>query len=195
MSETQYTPPEGSRVIPSALRYRICDGGEIWSSYRKKGRGSVGPWSVVKSTETKVGYLRVSLITAEGRRSFLVHRLVLEAFVGPCPPGMEACHYDDNPKNNFVANLRWDYRTGNVADWVRLGNRTSVVGEKQGRSKLKDEDILTIFRLKKDGYSNAKLAKMFGVTKCLIGFILRRINWSHVPIPSEYIYSWTPQSR
>ena len=45
-----------------------------------------------------------------------VHRLILEAFVGPCPVGFEACHYDGNPANNKLYNLRWDTRLGNNLD-------------------------------------------------------------------------------
>lgn len=50
-----------------------------------------------------------------------VHRLVLEAFVGPCPPGMEGCHNNGDPTDNRLANLRWDTRRSNVLDSVRHG--------------------------------------------------------------------------
>ena len=55
-----------------------------------------------------------------------VHRLVLEAFVGPCPPGMEACHWDDNPENNALENLRWDTSTANKHDCVRNGHNVNA---------------------------------------------------------------------
>ncbi|MFF1540504.1 NUMOD4 motif-containing HNH endonuclease [Microbacterium sp. NPDC058269] len=50
-----------------------------------------------------------------------VHRLVLEAFVGPCPAGQEACHWDGDPTNNKLENLRWDSHTANEADKLRIG--------------------------------------------------------------------------
>src|SRR5699024_6464865 len=50
-----------------------------------------------------------------------VHRLVLEAFVGPCPDGMEACHWDDDKTNNHVSNLRWATQSDNMHDRVRNG--------------------------------------------------------------------------
>jgi hypothetical protein len=50
-----------------------------------------------------------------------VHRLVLLAFVGPCPKGMEACHWDDNPGNNHLSNLRWDTSLANKRDMARNG--------------------------------------------------------------------------
>lgn len=38
-------------------------------------------------------------------KNYYVHRAVLEAFVGPCPPNHEACHIDGNPGNNRLENL------------------------------------------------------------------------------------------
>jgi len=57
----------------------------------------------------------------ESRKALQVHRLVLEAFVGPCPPGMECCHNDGDPTNNVVTNLRWDTPSANARDRVRHG--------------------------------------------------------------------------
>lgn len=48
-----------------------------------------------------------------------VHRLMLEAFVGPCPDGQEACHWDDVADHNVLENLRWDTRPNNIADRKR----------------------------------------------------------------------------
>jgi hypothetical protein len=55
------------------------------------------------------------------RRNAAIHQLVLEAFVGARPPGMEACHADDNKANNRLSNLRWDTRRENTLDRVRNG--------------------------------------------------------------------------
>ncbi len=50
-----------------------------------------------------------------------VHSLVLETFTGPCPPGMEALHADDNPGNNRLSNLSWGTRSENSYDAIRNG--------------------------------------------------------------------------
>jgi hypothetical protein len=52
---------------------------------------------------------------------FKVARLVLEAFVGLCPAGMEACHFNDDPADNRLENLRWDTHSNNHYDLVRNG--------------------------------------------------------------------------
>lgn len=54
-------------------------------------------------------------------QTLYVHRLVLEAFVGPCPEGMEGCHIDGDGTNNRLDNLRWDTHVGNVKDSIRHG--------------------------------------------------------------------------
>lgn len=56
-----------------------------------------------------------------------VHRLVLQAFVGPCPDGMEGCHNDGDATNNQIGNLRWDTSLSNSLDMARHGtNRNSL---------------------------------------------------------------------
>jgi hypothetical protein len=53
--------------------------------------------------------------------SRLVHILVLEAFVGPRPDGAYGLHWDDDPSNNRVENLRWGTPSENMYDKVRNG--------------------------------------------------------------------------
>lgn len=54
-----------------------------------------------------------------GRACRFVHRLVLEAFVGPCPPGMQCRHLDGNSLNNRLSNLCWGTPKENLDDAVR----------------------------------------------------------------------------
>lgn len=51
-----------------------------------------------------------------------VHRLVLEAFVGPCPIGKEARHYPDrNTSNNRISNLQWGTKPEQYQDRIKHG--------------------------------------------------------------------------
>lgn len=63
----------------------------------------------------------VALCRGDGGRSFRVHRLVMEAFVGDLPEGMEVRHLDDDPDNNRLSNLVYGTRSENVLDRVRNG--------------------------------------------------------------------------
>lgn len=48
--------------------------------------------------------------------------MVLEAFLGPRPKGMVACHIDGDIDNNSITNLRWDTQASNIRDTVLHGN-------------------------------------------------------------------------
>lgn len=50
-----------------------------------------------------------------------VHRLVLEAFVGPCPSAQEGCHENGDPGDNRRGNLYWGTKPENALDQVRHG--------------------------------------------------------------------------
>ena len=77
---------------------------------------------------TNKGYPFVWLGLGEkGKSSYrTVHRLVLEAFVGPAPEGAVACHNNDIQTDNRLENLRWDTRSENQNDIVRNGNHVAA---------------------------------------------------------------------
>lgn len=65
--------------------------------------------------------LHVTLCKDGTKTTTAVHRIVLEAFVGPCPAGLEGCHNDGDPTNNCLVNLRWDTHQNNNLDKRRDG--------------------------------------------------------------------------
>lgn len=50
-------------------------------------------------------YLKCGLILNGKLKRFSVHRLILLAFRGPCPIGMEDAHLNSNAKDNRIENL------------------------------------------------------------------------------------------
>ena len=68
------------------------------------------------------GYWRVTL-SGGGRRSgpVLVHRLLMEAFTGPCPEGEETRHLDGNRANCVLSNLAYGTHDENMQDMIRHG--------------------------------------------------------------------------
>lgn len=82
------------------------------------GRSGTRRGKELRPFPTKDGRPRVSL--GRGNERY-VYRLVLEAFVGPCPPGSECCHNDGDQTNSRLSNLRWDTHGGNMQDAVRHG--------------------------------------------------------------------------
>ncbi len=52
-------------------------------------------------------------------KKFWVHRLVAEAFLGPCPIGHEVNHKDHIKKNNCIDNLEYITHLANVQHGLR----------------------------------------------------------------------------
>jgi hypothetical protein len=106
--------------IPGFLGYEVGTDGNVWS-WRGPG-GKVTERHLLIPKTTKKGYKIVTLRSKlNGNRRFFVHRLVLLAFIGPCPGGMECCHWNGDPADNRLSNLRWDTHKANCADTVRNG--------------------------------------------------------------------------
>lgn len=104
---------------------------ETWKPVAGNARYEVSDWGTVREVDGRevvpralpTGHLTVFLGTKGdrfGRRKY-VHRLVAEAFIGPCPERHECCHRDGNPQNNRADNLRWGTRSENNLDAVRHG--------------------------------------------------------------------------
>lgn len=121
------------------------------------------------------GYLQVSLSRNGKGRLRRVHRLVLEAFIGPCPTRHETAHLDGNRTNNVLSNLVWATKQTNWAHKRMHG--TAVVGERVVTAKLKAEQVLEIRRLAKSGVPRKQLERQFGVEKTTIRRIINGTAW------------------
>ncbi len=140
--------------------YRVGNDGTVWTRIANKYH--LGPWKLKKPYKNRDGRLYVSLYNDGLQTTFSVHRLVLEAFVGPRPKGMEACHFPDpSPLNNTLKNLRWDTPSNNQKD--RIVHGTYQYGEKNRLSKLNDVMIAEMQALREQGLSYAKIGRMYSV--------------------------------
>lgn len=172
--------------------YRVGNDGTVWSC-RVKGniKISIGPWWQLRSGKCgKLGYRSVVLFSDSypKGRSYLVHHLVLRAFVGERPPGLECRHLDGNPQNNQVSNLCWGTRKENIHDQIRHGTHScgpkhavKTRGSRHGCAKLTEEDITAIraeYIPRKVG--SPQLAKKYGVASVTIQRIVNYQGWKHI---------------
>lgn len=107
--------------------YDVSDQGNVRSLTRTISKPGWGPFTRkgrILRPDIAKGYLRVTLQNKGAGRADrrLLHHLVLEAFVGPQPDGMEARHLDGIRTNNTPGNLAWGTRVENAADRDRHGN-------------------------------------------------------------------------
>lgn len=154
--------------------YRVGDDGSVWSKRR-------GAWKKLSLKVTnKHGHLVAALRNGNGLQYRLVHRLVLLAFVGPCPPGMQCCHFPDrDPGNNRLCNLMWGTPTTNSKH--RDVHGTSNKGERNGAAKTDEETVKRVRELWASGLHRQKeIAKMCGLTKANVWCIVHRISWDYL---------------
>jgi hypothetical protein len=133
------------RPIPGHDGYEASDLGRIRSLDRRVPQRTKGGvtmsrlWTgrILAQAIDGAGYWSV------GEKLGRVHILVMLAFVGPCPDGLEVCHNDGDHRNVALLNLRYDTRKANVADLVRHGKAWWLNGFKnpvqRGRPQALDQ--------------------------------------------------------
>ena len=131
------------------------------------------------------GYLSFNLGTSiQGERKYQtlrIHRLVAMAFIPNLDNLPEVNHKDGNKLNNCVTNLEWVTGLQNIKHAWKTGLIKGLKGEKNGRSKLTNEEVKEI-RNKYTGKRGeiANLAKEYGVSWSLIKLIVTNKKWVHI---------------
>jgi len=109
-------------------------------------------------------------------KKYYIHRLILETFIGPCPPGMECRHLDNNPQNNRLDNLKWDTHYNNMQDKIKFN--TGYRG--CDNAKLIIKEIIEIKKLLKEKIPQRTIAKLFNISQSTTSNINRGINWGDI---------------
>ncbi|MCP5065270.1 MAG: HNH endonuclease [bacterium] len=150
-----------------ALPMRIRRGWGVW----------VRPPRMLSLKNIGTGYKGVG-ISREGRVwQTSVHRLVLTAFIGPCPQGMEASHLNGVRDDNRLENLVWETRSQNHAR--KKGHGTNVEGERHPHSRLTESAVREI-RARPHSTPLSELAEEFGVCRAAICLARSGKTWKHV---------------
>jgi hypothetical protein len=111
------------RPVPGYPDYEVSDRGRVLS---KKRNNPGGRHRLLRGVVHPRGYLQVFLRANGAYRNRKVHQLVLEAFVGQMPEGMEVRHLDGDKSNNTLPNLAYGTRSENVRDQLRHGTHNSA---------------------------------------------------------------------
>ncbi len=156
---------------------------ESWKSiggFTVSDRGRIrGKWRILNPKPSLDGYITVASYLGDGKfKRVYVHRLILEAFVGPCPPGQECRHLDGNPSNNRLSNLAWGTHDENRSDQVRHGRANQ--GIRHGMSRFSETDVIEIRRLAEAGVRRSEIALRFQAHQSAINKICRRALWKHI---------------
>ena len=168
-------------TIPSNGSYEVSDEGEVRSVDRtieRNGKPARLAGKTLKPLKHSHGYWSVSLGTGKRR---LVHSLVMEAFVGPRPKGMDINHENGNKQDNRLENLEYCSRSQNMAHAVRTGLMDPPPvkrGSSQHLAKLSEDDVRSIRQWHSDGGGIAQMARSFGVGESTVRNIVKRNSWA-----------------
>ena len=139
--------------------YEVSDQGRIWSVPRldPTGRRQGGRFLKPKSSGS-TGYLKVTLMRNGVSDQRLIHRLVLEAFVGACPDDSETRHLNATRTDNRLVNLAWGTSSENNYDIVAAGNHHYAKRDTCMRGHLLEGDNLRL-KLAPDGTVKARICR------------------------------------
>lgn len=160
--------------------YEASNLGKVKSISRLVPFGKAGNKRLIKGSEVKPilgsrGYPVVNLTRSGKRRQLFLHKVILEAFRGERPEGMESCHNNGDRLDARLENLRWDTRSGNHKDKKKHG--TWQVGEKANNAKLTNEIVLEI---RKRGIGPSQAAREYGFSKSHAKRLIRGDVWRHL---------------
>lgn len=137
----------------------------------------------VLSPKTKSnGYKEVNLSISPGvTKSFYVHRLVAECFIGDIPKGLSVNHINGDKSDNNVKNLEIvTYSQNMIHAYLNGLNKPPVVlGSNNYNSKITEKDVLEIRSLSGKMYQK-DIGKKFGIAQNTVSSIIRRETWKHV---------------
>lgn len=164
------------RDIPGFPGYAVTGFGVVLS--KLTGR-PMFPCKVGGNGDAK--HLRVRLCTVHGDKMMLVHRMVALAFIGEPPDGKsQVNHKNGIPWDNRVENLEWVSCSENIRHAFRTGLNVALVGSGNRKSKLTEPEVLKIVQLQKEGWGNAAIGRMFGVSEGVPNHIKTGRSWNHV---------------
>lgn len=108
-------------------------------------------------------------------KHFKAHRLAYEFEIGPIPEGMCVLHKCDNPSCCNPKHLFLGTPRDNAKDRNQKGRQ--AYGERHGRSKLTEHDVI---KIKNDDSLIEIIASNYGVGKGTIYSIKAGRSWRHV---------------
>lgn len=137
------------------------------------------------------GYRCISLLTTNGTKKFLVHRLVAATFIiGNTLEQKQVNHIDSVRYHNDVYNLEWSSPIENTRHAMNYGSFQFC--EDRYNAKFTNEEVEIICKLLLEGKSYKDILEYIGIedtynNRDLIGFIKRGI--SYTSITNKYNFS------
>lgn len=182
-------------MIPDGFRQALSKKGEVFPCYyvsrdglvgstQKMGpNGGVGTFHLLSSDN--IGLYRMVNIRVKGRSVMSqVHVLVARSWIGmPNPFNLHVNHKDGNKRNNLASNLEWVTPLENARHASALG--LLAKGVKNGTAVLNDASVSAIRLMHSHGWTQTRLAGLFGVSFQTISRVALGDGWKH--LSSEFL--------
>ncbi len=147
--------------------------------YEVSNSGSVRSVKRLMALSPARGYLTVELWKNKEGRRFTVHRLVMMAFTGPRPDGLQINHLNGVKTDNRWVNLEYCTASENKKHACRTGLQKNF-GIHHSQHKLVDSDVRLIRNMISEGIPQNQIAAHFKVNQGTISFIKTGRLWAHV---------------
>jgi len=141
-------------------------------------------WNWLKSCTTGgYGHLSITHTMNGVKKTYIgAHRysLMLKLGVTTLKTEDKACHTCDNPKCVNPNHLYLGDNRQNFQDAIDRGRSVHVNGEKHGRCKLTEEQVIKIKLYIYRNIPYRKIAEMFGISDGHVGDIAKGRRWAHL---------------
>lgn len=159
-------------IIGYEGKYKISNLGNVLSYPKVRCRKE----KVLKPMIMKNGYLTVDLCKDKTINRFLIHRLVADAFIENAESKYSVNHKNGIKSDNCISNLEWSTRSENQKHAILIGLRTAK-GMKNSQSKLKDNEVISVFN---DVRPYALISKQYNISIPTVSDIKRGHTWRHI---------------
>ena len=169
------------RPVVGWCRYEVSNWGNVRSLFFVSRSSSFrhDEPRILKPMLARTGYLRVNLYKPGENRHFSIHRIVLEAFVGPCPDGYQACHYNGIKTDNRLVNLGWV--TGKENQRHRICHGTALYGQNNPFAKITNGEAIEIYKRANGGKEKlVDIGRDYGIAGQTVSDIKFRRRWKRV---------------
>lgn len=159
----------------------------LWSPYvdqlsrRLQSRSILLPNGCIQWTGamTPKGYGMIRL-TSPVRKCMYVHRLAWILRNGEIGTGIEICHSCDNPGCLNYYHLFAGTKSDNMRDMVRKGRSPDKRGERSGKAKIKESDVIEMQKMRTYGLGLVDIGATYGIHPSHVSRILSGARWGHV---------------
>jgi hypothetical protein len=167
------------RVLEKYPDYEISNFGRVRTKLRKGNhKQKCGQkYRLLKLVTSPRGYQSVSLPINGSYRHCRIHTLVMVAFCGPRPSGLETAHLNGDPSDNRLSNLIYCTHRENESHKKLHGTN---LGQRNSNAKLLGWQVAEIKYLASRAIPQGKIAELFGISHKDVSQILCGRTWKDI---------------